>query len=1065
MQKHFIFFLIFLPVLLISQITWVGPKPVSSGKAPDLAIDPNNGELHVAAIYQGVIYTHLDQEGEQISQETVPNSNVDLGNFGFGPAIAVDQNGNPHICYRKPTPDNLYYTIYYTKKVNGSWSTPLEIDANVSRGYVVRMAIDHNNVVHIIRGQSDQPGTVLGTFAYMQVQGETVRKRQTFIGDFRADNKMEIDVDPSGGVHVIVGNPNPEHGPVDYYSSEGGFNNLAHVADIHHFNAYSRNGAPDVFVDMNSTIHFCYGTRYDSEVNNKGSIRYAQYQGGNKINDVVVTPETGTGSLLQWKDAPVYNGWGLSSLAASSEGRFVVVAYLRKDKGPLYTVHSEDGGATWSSPQYRAPAWDSFDGRNLHVIRGYENNMYLVYQTSTPTIRVQYLRNIGDALPTASAGGDYAALEGGKITFNATASADTGLNAGIIRYEWDWENDGVYDVYSGLPTIERTYTDDYSGNVRLRVTDRSGNQATDVAHVQISNIAPVVEAGDDWLIQEGGRVDLECTVQDPGADTHTFRWDLGDGNTRSGQAVSHTYPDDGIFTVFLTGQDDDGGEDRDTLTVTVENIPPTAEAGGPYSASRNQDIQFVGSGQDAGAQDVLTYAWDLDGDGDFEIPGTQTTQSWADTGQFRVYFRVADDDGGVAIDSAWVTIRGDKPTLLTIPDQVTQEGGIFQPLNLDNYISHPSQSAQDMLWWVTDTVLFSASIDNRRLLVTFDEPDWFGEETLTITVQDLGGFRDSIKVTYRVLNVNDDPVWTQNPPSYAFDEDASTKFTFKSLLPLVEDVDNARSEFFFTVTGSQQIITTIDSSRGEVILSAGHNWHGSENIQITVNDGSGGSASATSRVTVRPMPDAPYTFDVIEPEYMRFMVWPDTIHFRWHSTGDPDGDTISRYIWELAPKEVPGNAETIRIDVLDTVFTFVPDASVLPDGVWAWSAIARDASGLETRCTEPGYFRKDYNPNAGVEEAAYLPKKLQLHQNYPNPFNPETEIQYDLPKDMMVKLKIYNSLGQQVVTLDSGLRNAGVHRIRWKATDSEGNKVPSGIYIYRLTTEKQVLFRKLMLVQ
>ena len=1065
MQKWILVLLCSLPVLLFSQITWVGPKPVSTGKAPDLAIDPNSGELHVAAIYQGVIYTKLDPDGEQILQETVPNSTVDLGNFGFGPTIAVDQAGHPHICYRKPTPDNLYYSIYYTKKSDAGWSAPLEIDSNISRGYVVRMAIDRNNVVHIVRGESSDPGTVLGTFAYFQVQGSLIRKKQTFIGDFRADNKLEIDVDPSGGVHVIVGNPNPEHGPIDYYNSAGGFNNLAKVEDIHHFNAYNRNGAPDVFVDMNSTVHFCYGTRKDSDLNDNGSIRYARYKDGIKNQDLAVTPGSGTGSLLPWKDAPVYNGWGLSSLASSSEGQFVVVSYILKDKGPLYTVHSEDGGDTWSAPQYRAPAWDSFDGRNLHVIRGYQNNMYLVYQTSTPTIRLQYLRNIGDALPVASAGGDYFALEGGTVTFDASASADSGMNAGIVRYEWDFDNDGIYDLYTGLETIQRTYDDDYSGQVRMRVTDLSGNQVEDVANVQVDNVAPIIETGQDLAILEGGRVNLACTVQDPGNDQHVFMWDFGDGQSSPGQAVSHDYPDNGLFTVIVSGQDDDGGEDADTLTVTVENIPPTAEAGGPYSASRNQPIYFVGSGQDAGVLDVLSYGWDLDGNGDYEISGTEVSKSWADTGHYTVYFRVQDDDGGTAVDSALVTIRGDKPTLLAIPDQITQEGGVFLPLNLDNYITHPSQNVQDMLWWVGDTVLFSASITNRQLHVSFTGTDWFGEETLTLTVQDLGGFRDSTWVTYRVENVNDDPFWSQNPPNFAFDEDGQSKFKLKNLLPLVQDIDNVKSDFFFTVTDGEFVNVTVDTVLQEVTLSSAENWHGNETIQLTVFDGAGGSATALSRVTVRPMPDAPYPFDVIEPEYMRFVVWPDTLRFRWHTTGDPDGDPIATYIWQLAPIEVPGNPATLTRTLLDTVYEFVPDPSVLPDGVWAWSAIARDASGLETPCTEPGYFRKDLDPNTRVSGVEEKPRHLALHQNYPNPFNPETVIQFDLPQSMNVELVIYNSLGQQVIRLESGMKKAGVHRIWWNATDRLGNKVPSGIYVYRLQTESRILFRKLMLLQ
>ena len=53
------------------------------------------------------------------------------------------------------------------------------------------------------------------------------------------------------------------------------------------------------------------------------------------------------------------------------------------------------------------------------------------------------------------------------------------------------------------------------------------------------------------------------------------------------------------------------------VAVTV-NLIPTADAGGPYEGSRNLAIQFSGSGSDLGVQDVLTYAWDLDNDTEYD---------------------------------------------------------------------------------------------------------------------------------------------------------------------------------------------------------------------------------------------------------------------------------------------------------------------------------------------------------------------------------------------------------------------------------------------------------------
>jgi GH25 family lysozyme M1 (1,4-beta-N-acetylmuramidase) len=80
-----------------------------------------------------------------------------------------------------------------------------------------------------------------------------------------------------------------------------------------------------------------------------------------------------------------------------------------------------------------------------------------------------------------------------------------------------------------------------------------------------------------------------------------------------------------------------------------------------------------------------------------------------------------------------------------------------------------------------------------------------------------------------------------------------------------------------------------------------------------------------------------------------------------------------------------------------------------------------------------------------VEVIIDAPKNFSLEQNYPNPFNPTTTIRYVLPQNSNVKIEIFNTLGQQVVTLVSGEMNAGIQQVQWNA----GN-VASGIYFYRL---------------
>jgi len=98
-------------------------------------------------------------------------------------------------------------------------------------------------------------------------------------------------------------------------------------------------------------------------------------------------------------------------------------------------------------------------------------------------------------------------------------------------------------------------------------------------------------------------------------------------------------------------------------------------------------------------------------------------------------------------------------------------------------------------------------------------------------------------------------------------------------------------------------------------------------------------------------------------------------------------------------------------------------------------------------------------------EFKVLPKQFLLHQNFPNPFNPSTEIRFDLPKESIVNLSIYNLMGQKIKTLNSKNLTPGFHSVIWNGTDDFGNYVSSGMYLYSINAKhfqstKKMLFLK-----
>jgi hypothetical protein len=87
-------------------------------------------------------------------------------------------------------------------------------------------------------------------------------------------------------------------------------------------------------------------------------------------------------------------------------------------------------------------------------------------------------------------------------------------------------------------------------------------------------------------------------------------------------------------------------------------------------------------------------------------------------------------------------------------------------------------------------------------------------------------------------------------------------------------------------------------------------------------------------------------------------------------------------------------------------------------------------------------------------------RDYDLSQNYPNPFNPSTIINYQIPQDGFVTLKIYDILGKEVKTLVNEQKTIGRYKVKFDASD-----LASGIYIYQLKVNEFVLSKKMLLVK
>jgi predicted extracellular nuclease len=98
--------------------------------------------------------------------------------------------------------------------------------------------------------------------------------------------------------------------------------------------------------------------------------------------------------------------------------------------------------------------------------------------------------------------------------------------------------------------------------------------------------------------------------------------------------------------------------------------------------------------------------------------------------------------------------------------------------------------------------------------------------------------------------------------------------------------------------------------------------------------------------------------------------------------------------------------------------------------------------------------------SVNYQEEGVVAKNYELSQNYPNPFNPSTTIRYKVPEAGSVQLKIFNILGQEVMTLVDGDLKAGSYVVVFDAS-----RLASGIYLYQLKTDKYSNVKKMMLLK
>ncbi len=249
------------------------------------------------------------------------------------------------------------------------------------------------------------------------------------------------------------------------------------------------------------------------------------------------------------------------------------------------------------------------------------------------------------------------------VTFTAGFSYDP--DGEIVKYEWDWENDGIYDE-EGVNVVH-TWTDPGIYYVNLKVTDNGGltdDMSDDPIETEIKLPDPVAIAyADDYQPDTNQTVTFhgENSYDPDGGDIQLYEWDFDfDGEFQADVAgpdptAEHQYPFAGDYYVNLRVTDDEG--DTDDLWLPDELLLHINVLGGPVAKANADKTQVhiiegitfdASESYDPDGGNIVQYEWDFDYDG-FFVPDVVTDEpvvvrGYDEAGTYEVNLRVTDND-------------------------------------------------------------------------------------------------------------------------------------------------------------------------------------------------------------------------------------------------------------------------------------------------------------------------------------------------------------------------------------------------------------------------------------
>ncbi|MBC7128445.1 MAG: PKD domain-containing protein [Thermoplasmatales archaeon] len=225
----------------------------------------------------------------------------------------------------------------------------------------------------------------------------------------------------------------------------------------------------------------------------------------------------------------------------------------------------------------------------------------------------------------------------------------------IVNYTWSFGDGNI----SHEKNPSHQYRNKGVYKITLTVTDDDGAKSNISKSIMVINLPPYA----DFEFEPASPTDLDQIFfnanksYDLDGSIVNFTWQFGDGNIGYGINITHKYADNGSYLVILTITDNDGKIATKEKSIEVANIPPYAAFYAPEEAREKEEVTFDASMSHDTDGEIVSYSWDLDGDGVIDAQGKVVKYRYERRGAYTVKLIVFDNDGANSTFYGFINIR------------------------------------------------------------------------------------------------------------------------------------------------------------------------------------------------------------------------------------------------------------------------------------------------------------------------------------------------------------------------------------------------------------------------